>query len=223
MENYEFKLILWAILSLNILPCYANEESSLTQIDYNLLFSIKENLTSVCKKLIEKGANVNAQTATRKYTPLHFAIFFNRPQICKLLILAGANLNIFDDNCHTPLTYAIVHNRINLIRIFLITPSQIEYKKIKAAKCGLIALRYSQPKLLLDIRKLIDQKLIDSFAQDHINRVKKMIGVDNIPLLLSIRMEHIEIAQFLDPANFEEFIFNESKKEIRDLLIPSPN
>lgn len=206
-------------------PLPAREpQSQLSDIDKILYLGISQNDIALCRRAIQKGANVNARAYSSQETPLHYAIESGFPRICKLLLTAGADLTICNNNFHTPLTLAIARNHINCVSALLTTPLRSEYKKIRAAKCGLIALRHAQPILCRDMRLFNDQMLINSFAQDHMNRIKEMLASPqgSVAQPLAISMEHKEIAQLLDPANLEASILKDIKRQIRHLLIPKP-
>jgi hypothetical protein len=189
--------------------------------------------TELCKKLIQQRADVNEKVGSQKRTPLHYAAGAGNANSCCQLIAAGANINIFDVGIHTPLTLAIMHNHLEFVKAVLTTPLRSEYKKMRANRCGLIAIRLAKPTLPLDIRRLIDQLIINSFAQDHMNRIKEMLTRDPDPtklgpnedaIHLAKALNHTEIAQLLD-VNIPQtamLLLKEIKPLIRRLLIPKP-
>lgn len=199
--------------------------------DELIYLGIQYGNTEYCKQLIKERAskkdcqNVNSYVFfPKKQTLLHCAVSLRRPEFCNLLVKAGADMNIFDKNDETPLTLAIVRNDIKCTKALLSTPTLKEYKDIKASRCGLIALRHAQPPLSRDIRLLIDQKLIDIFAQEHIHRIKEMLAKWPHEEMLSLarNLGYNDIAQFLDPATLEMSLLEYIKHEIRRILIPKP-
>lgn len=71
-------------------------------------------------KCIDRGVNLNQYNYGE--TPLTWAIYRNeaRADIIKYLILHGANINMSNEyNNNTPLTYAILMHRIDLVTLLL--------------------------------------------------------------------------------------------------------
>ncbi|RGP75084.1 ankyrin repeat domain-containing 17 [Fusarium longipes] len=66
----------------------------------------KKVSSALIKMLIERGANVNFETATSRSTPLMLAIQARRPDIVKELLIEGANVDITDAMGRTPLAMA---------------------------------------------------------------------------------------------------------------------
>jgi hypothetical protein len=189
--------------------------------------------TELCKQLILERADVNKKVLPSEKTPLHYAAAAGNVIACYKLIAAGASLNILDKEAHTPLTLAIARKHIELVQAILTTPLRNEYKKMKANRCGLIAIRFAQPRLPRDVRLLIDRQLINSFVQDHMHRIEKMLAYDrnlipshpnDIALPLAQSMHHTQIAQMLDLNNPDtvKLIIREVRPLISRLLIPKP-
>jgi len=205
-----------------IKPAFPMQPTKTLEMD--LITAAFEGNSQVCKKLIQERANVNEQGGQSKRTPLHYAAAGGHAGPCSQLIAAGANINMFDNGVQTPLLLAISRNHPDAVKAILTTPLPREFKKMKANRCGLIAIRYAKPTLPLDIRRLIDQLIINSFAQDHINRIKEMLTIlpHNVAKPVAETMKHTEIAQLLDIDNpqIALVLLKEIKPLIRRLLIP---
>ena len=72
---------------------------------------INKNRISICKLLIEHGADVNAKNGVT--TPLHEAARYGCIEICKLLIEHGADINTKNSQGKTPLDMAIKPITVN--------------------------------------------------------------------------------------------------------------
>lgn len=69
-----------------------------------LHLAAKNGQIEMVKFLIKRGANVNAQSAVNKLTPLHCAaVRKNNKEIIEILIKKGANVNALDESKNTPL------------------------------------------------------------------------------------------------------------------------
>ncbi|KAF4470130.1 Ankyrin repeat domain-containing 17 [Fusarium albosuccineum] len=66
----------------------------------------KKVSTTLIKMLIERGANVNFETASSRSTPLMLAIQNRRPDVVKELLIEGANVDVTNFMNQTPLTMA---------------------------------------------------------------------------------------------------------------------
>ncbi|UZP41586.1 hypothetical protein NXS19_009402 [Fusarium pseudograminearum] len=66
----------------------------------------KKVSSALIKMLVERGANVNFETAVSRSTPLMLAIQARRPDIVKELLIEGANVDITDAMGRTPLAMA---------------------------------------------------------------------------------------------------------------------
>lgn len=69
--------------------------------------SIAKGDFETVKKLIERGADINAKS--NGMTPVMYAAKFNRTDILKLLITQGANLKAKSDKGMTAIKYADLH------------------------------------------------------------------------------------------------------------------
>ncbi|WP_410542441.1 ankyrin repeat domain-containing protein [Wolbachia endosymbiont of Tetranychus urticae] len=70
---------------------------------------------AVVKKLVEKGADFNAQYFTERRTPLHEAAYYNKMDIVKFLVSAGADVNIQDKHGITPLRIAAAEGNYGIV------------------------------------------------------------------------------------------------------------
>ena len=75
------------------------------ELDIDLRCACKYGDLDKVKKLIDKGANVNAKNEYG-WTPLHIAAWKGHPKVVKLLIKAGAKVNATKDDGWTPLHLA---------------------------------------------------------------------------------------------------------------------
>jgi len=89
--------------------------------EFPLFYGVKNGNYTVCKYLIEKGADVN-QIYTHNntnITSLHLACYKNNMRVAKLLIQNGANLNAQDNDDNTPLLIATMNNNVELVKTLL--------------------------------------------------------------------------------------------------------
>jgi ankyrin repeat protein len=80
------------------------------------------------RKLIEKGAEVNAATSDYGLTPLSFAIGENRNDIVQFLIEKGANVNHRDMEGYTPLHLAALRGYENIVTFLLSKGANVNAK-----------------------------------------------------------------------------------------------
>ena len=86
----------------------------------------EEDLEAV-KRLIKKGADVNAKNENGK-TPLNIAVVLGYVEIAQLLIKKGADVNAKDIYGRTPLHNAVMDKRIDLMKLLLDSGADINAK-----------------------------------------------------------------------------------------------
>jgi ankyrin repeat protein len=75
--------------------------------------------TSICKLLLDYGANVNEKTENFDLSPLHYAIYKNRIDIYELLTFYGADTNAVDKYKDTPLHLASRFGHLSIAKILV--------------------------------------------------------------------------------------------------------
>lgn len=113
-----------------LLNLYENGAESLIEAgaDINsgaLSLAVSKGYVRTVKKLVAKGANINAEDYNGR-TALYTAVESEKKEIIEFLLENGANPNVLagKDNdyyyyCHSPLTYAVEREDINLIKLLL--------------------------------------------------------------------------------------------------------
>jgi len=71
------------------------------------------------KKLLERGADVNARDSEYGATPLHHAAVYGHLEVARLLIEKGADVNAVDGSLTTPLHWAAVGGHLEVARLLL--------------------------------------------------------------------------------------------------------
>jgi hypothetical protein len=71
-----------------------------------LVQAVRSNDLSRVRRLLERGANVNAATNNDGWTPLHWAVDWGRRDVVALLLRSGANVDAVDNYGWTPLHVA---------------------------------------------------------------------------------------------------------------------
>ncbi|GAA4886340.1 hypothetical protein GCM10023311_06670 [Flaviramulus aquimarinus] len=100
----------FSLVSVNATPL----NSTVKNYDVEAYFKVNSFCVSIAKgdletvkKLIDRGADVNAKS--NGMTPVMYAAKYNRVEILKLLISKGANLKARSDNKMTAVKYAELH------------------------------------------------------------------------------------------------------------------
>ncbi|XP_024944185.1 ankyrin repeat domain-containing protein 39 [Cephus cinctus] len=75
-----------------------------------LHYAARNGHAIVCRELLNRGANVNAQTRSGRATALHRAASQNLPDIIKLLLSFKADPNLVDADGNTALHRAVITN-----------------------------------------------------------------------------------------------------------------
>jgi ankyrin repeat protein len=68
--------------------------------------------------LIEKGAEINAVTESKRLTPLHAASMMGHAEIVKLLLFFNADVTIKSTSGNTPLLNAVSSNKLEVVKLF---------------------------------------------------------------------------------------------------------
>ncbi|XP_061175209.1 ankyrin-1-like [Saccostrea echinata] len=83
-----------------------------------LQLAVKEGEYKICKKLVEKGANVNVSDA-QKNSVLNTACWKGLTDIVKLLVKSGADLNAQNDHESTPLYTAAYKGHLDIVSVLV--------------------------------------------------------------------------------------------------------
>ncbi|XP_058807206.1 uncharacterized protein LOC131673320 [Phymastichus coffea] len=97
------------------------------------LVAIENGDLASLKKLIKKGANMNARDANRK-TLLHHAARINRPEMVKFLLKKGADVAAVTDKGKTALHVAALHNHLQVADELLRNASDEQSRALIDAK-----------------------------------------------------------------------------------------
>ena len=74
------------------------------------------NLTEI-KRLLAKGADVNAKTTKDGAVPMHFAAYSGRKEVVELLIAKGADVNARSNDGKTPLHSAAQNGHSDIVEL----------------------------------------------------------------------------------------------------------
>ena len=118
MKNGTLVAIL--IIALSVLICVGSCVTTYkTRIERNVLFQPAENGDyAEVKRLIEEGADVNAQDIDG-YTALMTASANGHPEVTKLLIEGGANVNAQSNDGETALMLALMRGRNEITQLLM--------------------------------------------------------------------------------------------------------
>ncbi|XP_068733040.1 ankyrin repeat domain-containing protein 39-like isoform X2 [Montipora capricornis] len=84
-----------------------------------LHYASRSGHADICLLLLERGANVNAQTRSGKATSLHRAAYSGHSEVMKILIKHGADARICDSDGQTALHKAAEKMQKDVVRILL--------------------------------------------------------------------------------------------------------
>ncbi|XP_068686584.1 ankyrin repeat domain-containing protein 39-like isoform X2 [Montipora foliosa] len=84
-----------------------------------LHYASRSGHANICLLLLERGADVNAQTRSGKATSLHRAAYSGHSEVMKILIKHGADARICDSDGQTALHKAAEKMQKDVVRILL--------------------------------------------------------------------------------------------------------
>ncbi len=160
-------------------------------LDYNLMIASSKGYDSEIRRLIQKGADVNAETGEWA-TPIVFAVSNNKLSAVKTLLEYNPSINSITADGETPLLIAVKNNNLEISEVLIRAGAQIDF----ADRFGATALNYSSihgnismVDMLLYYDASIDLKSYEGFT----------------PLLAAIWAGYSDIAQLLikNGANIE--------------------
>jgi len=95
--------------------------------------------TALAKRLIDRGADLDARGGYDDATPIHFAAWNGETDVVKLLIESGVDTTLRSGEMHRqpPLGWAIVAGRVDTVRAMLDADVPIEEHYVEEAEAGL--------------------------------------------------------------------------------------
>jgi ankyrin repeat protein len=120
-------------------------------LDYNLMIAASKGYTSEITRLINKGADVDAETG-QGATPLIFAIANNQTEAVRTLLNFNPDINKITSNSETPLLVAVKSDNLSIAEMLIRAGADINY----ADRHNATALHYSS---LYDYLKMSDMLL----------------------------------------------------------------
>ena len=128
---------------------WLEEGADLTQ---ELANAVLANAPELIRFLIEKGADVNAQT-NQGAAPIHTAARNRHPDLVKLLAERGADVNAVDTDGMTPLRYAAMRDSVPTVKALLDNGADTEKPSAEGYRVLALAIadsRYEAAKVLLE-------------------------------------------------------------------------
>jgi ankyrin repeat protein len=122
-------------------------------LDEELLDAAEVGDLGIVKRLINKGANVNAKAEDFRTTPLMFAATNGYVEMAQFLIDNGANINDIDDLQKTPLMYAAASGRLEIERLLIKNGANVDATNDNLRTALIYAVRNGK---LASTRLLID-------------------------------------------------------------------
>ena len=95
-------------------------------LDYNLMIASSKGYDSEIKRLIEQGADVNAETGEWA-TPIVFAVSNNKLSAVKTLLRYNPNLNAITSSGETPLLIAVKNNNLEISEALIRAGAQVDF------------------------------------------------------------------------------------------------
>ncbi|EAX91116.1 hypothetical protein TVAG_030150 [Trichomonas vaginalis G3] len=118
MNDYETKIKLDDCVEYNNLLAFLAYFDQNKSIDDCFAVSPSFGLKSICKYLLDHGADINAKDSHMK-TALHYAAEYNNAVIAELLISRGADIESTDSRANTSLIWASQYNSKEVVEILL--------------------------------------------------------------------------------------------------------
>ena len=125
--------------------------------------------------LIDLGANVNAQRADDKVTPLTLSSYWNNFMTVNLLLDHGADANIAAADAYAPLHLAVMKGNQNLVKLFLEKNALVNTQNAD----GDSPLHTAVSNGFFDITKLLIKKGSNVNVQNKEGRTPLFLGVKN--------------------------------------------
>ncbi len=178
-----------------------------------LLSAVQSGNYEITKRLLEKGANVNATPpgyGSSYRTPLEVAVGNGNVELMNLLIKEGGDINVKDDR-HFLLRDAVCNGRTEVVEFLLDKGIEIDIRNA----LGNTTLRDAVKKGHTDIVKLLIEKGADVNTKDNKGRTPLDVAIwkeqDEIKcLLLANGAVSTPGAVFLNPPSFDSWDVNES-------------
>jgi ankyrin repeat protein len=105
--------------------------------------------------LVKAGADINDGVNEKGQTPLHLAVMENDNLLDSLhfLLEKGAATNIYDNDGHTPLTLAVLHNNIDAVKGLIAAGADVNHPAMTGKKPLFIAEELDYYKIAGKLRK----------------------------------------------------------------------
>ena len=140
-----------------------------------LLWASLSSSDEFIETLIDLGANVNAQRADDKDTPLTLSSYWNNFMTVNLLLDHGADANIAEADACTPLHLAVMKGNQNLVKLFLEKNALVNSQDAD----GDSPLHTAVSNGFFDITKLLIKKGSNVNLQNKEGRTPLFLGVKN--------------------------------------------
>ena len=140
-----------------------------------LLWASLSSSGEFIETLIDLGANVNAQRADDKDTPLNLSSYWNIFMTVNLLLDNGADANIAAADGYTPLHLAVMKGNQNLVKLFLEKNALVNTQNAD----GDSPLHTAVSNGFFDITKLLIKKGSNVNVQNKEGRTPLFLGVKN--------------------------------------------
>ncbi len=152
-------------------------------LDYNLMIAASKGYTSEIERLINKGADVDAET-NEGATPLIFAVGNNKTDAVRTLLQYNPTIDQVTRNSETPLLIAVKNGNLEISEILIRAGADIRYTD----RHGATALHYAS---LDNYLSLADMLL---YYDAPIN-TQSVEGIT--PLMAAVRAGNVDIADLL--------------------------